>query len=162
MVKANLNKFSRSNQKGGAVLVLVLGLVVALMSMMLIMSVDHQRIARTTQIVEQTLVDEQMLEMVLETITSRIESSEITESGTYHIHPEIVSGYRMMPADIKFDDSDKPQWFDIRFEALDERSASYRNWRVFIHCANDECSIERMVNHNNLGVNNSQEAAHEQ
>ncbi len=141
---------------------LALGMVVLLLSMMLVMSLNHQRISRTVRQADQILVYEQIFEIALSKLVSGIETGEITESGLYQLLPEDIAGYRVFPIRAFFADSAGPHRFDITIESPHDPHARDRVRSVYIQCNNDFCKIDRVVDKNNRSSDTFQEARHEQ
>ena len=89
-----------SDQNGGAILIMVLGMSVLLMSMMVVMNLNHQQMSRAARQAGERMVREQLFHLVLEHMVSRMEYMKIAGSETCRMDPDTLAGYRILPVKI--------------------------------------------------------------
>lgn len=154
-------RFIFSDQNGGAVLIMTLGMGILLMSMMLVMSMHQQRLARVARLAEQRLIRHQVFQMVFDHLVSQGDMSKITESGIIRIEPHTIAGYRILPVKTVLVDGGGGCRFDIRIESLTDRSKTVYGWLVDLRCTGDVCRVERITDQFDRDGLHSQEADHE-
>lgn len=133
------------NERGGAVISLVLGMMIVLTGLAMVMGMNHQRSARAQRGFIDMVTTRHLLSASLFEAVEQIESGEISSAGGY-ISMELISdNFVIGPATVAPDPAGNDWIVSVSARNTGQAGDGITVWHVTLDCNDGKCGVVNIV-----------------